>query len=91
MRTLLPALLAVASLGGLGNLAEVGDYLFVQGNDTLTSLNMADLAICPNLTVISNPVLPQCEACGLLVELDEPPLSFNFSGNQADTCPDDCA
>lgn len=80
----------LTSLGGLGNVTDVGDYLYVQGNDLLASLDMTDLAICPNLTVISNPVLPQCEACGLLVELDEPPLSFNFSGNQADTCPTDC-
>jgi hypothetical protein len=79
------------SLSGLGNLTDVGDYLFIQGNDSLSSLALDDLANCPNLTIISNPNLPQCEACDLVEQLLEPPLSFNFSENEPDTCSDDCA
>jgi hypothetical protein len=82
---------ALTTLAGLGNVAEVGDYLFVQGNGALASLGLSDLAVCSNLTIVSNPVLPQCQACDLLDQLVEPPVSFNFWDNEPDSCSDDCA
>ena len=77
----------------LGNLAEVGDYLKISFNESLTSLDGGDLEWVPNLTIMGNTALPDCEACELLDQFSELPIYVIVHDNLDDSCtpvPDNC-
>jgi hypothetical protein len=74
---------ALTSLG-LGGLATFGCEPYCWGEDEEEEC----YETC--LQITSNPVLPQCEACDLLDQLDGFTGTFEFEGNQPDDCPDTC-
>jgi hypothetical protein len=84
----------------LDNLSSIGGYFRIEQNAALKTLGMSKLTTlgCEKyyqgqetcLIIKENDVLPQCEACDLLDQLEGFTEEFDFQGNQQDECTEDC-
>ena len=80
---------AVTDFDGLANLRSVGGNLVIHSNANLTSLSGATMltSVGGDATIMSNPMLPGCEAHGLVDRLTLLGGTRMISGNLTDTCP----
>jgi hypothetical protein len=77
----------LVDLWGLDSLTSAGS-LMVLGNEELESLEALEslTAVEEDLLVMSNELLPYCEICDLLEQLDAEPTTVTATDSQDDSC-----